>query len=92
VWGSFGCAALGYGQARQRISDLYTRHSDEFTDAMTAVVKLSTEGGEQEVRIFSPRGGYALGMFARTKIAKAFRVWVLDILDKETAQMEATLK
>lgn len=27
-----------------------------------------------------------MAMFARTKIAKAFRVWVLDILDKEVGQ------
>lgn len=35
--------ALGYGQAN-RINDLYTRHADEFTPAMTAVVTLPTEG------------------------------------------------
>lgn len=72
--------ALGYSQTN-RISDLYTRHADEFTADMTAVVKLPSEGGEQETRIFSPRGCYALGMFARTKVAKLFRVWVLDVLE-----------
>lgn len=61
--------ALGYGQAN-RINDLYTRHADEFTDAMTAVVTLPTEGGPQETRIFSLRGCHLLAMFARTPVAK----------------------
>jgi len=73
--------ALGYSQAN-RINDIYTRHADEFTDEMTAVVKLPTEGGEQDVRIFSLRGCHLLAMFARTPVAKAFRKWVLDVLDR----------
>ena len=73
--------ALGYGQAN-RINDLYTRHADEFTPAMTAVVTLPTEGGPQETRIFSLRGCHLLAMFARTPVAKQFRRWVLDVLDK----------
>jgi hypothetical protein len=52
---------------------------------MTAVVKLPTEGGEQETRIFSPRGCYALGMFARTRNAAEFRRWVLDVLEGKAA-------
>lgn len=76
--------ALGYRQ-ENRIADLYNRHADEFTPVMTALVKLPTAGGEQEVRIFSPRGCYALGMFARTPVAKAFRQWVLDVLEGKAA-------
>ncbi|MDQ9668887.1 hypothetical protein RF033_15005, partial [Serratia marcescens] len=34
-------------------------------------------------RIFSLRGAHLIGMFARTKLAKEFRKWVLDILDQE---------
>lgn len=52
---------------------------------MTAVVKLPTAGGEQDVRIFSLRGAHLLGMFARTERAVEFRRWVLDILDREIA-------
>ena len=77
--------ALGYKNHRQAIDDLYSRNSDEFTDAMTALVKLKTAGGLQEVRIFSPRGCYLLGMFARTEIAKEFRKWVLDVLEQHAA-------
>jgi prophage antirepressor-like protein len=78
-------SALGYRNPNADSANLYTRHADEFTDAMTAVIKLPTAGGEQETRIFSPRGCHALGMFARTKVAKAFRVWVLDVLDREVS-------
>jgi hypothetical protein len=65
---------------------LFDRHADEFTASMTAVVKLPTAGGDQETRIFSLRGCHLLAMLSRTKIAKTFRAWVLDILDKEVGQ------
>lgn len=74
--------ALGYSRGDQA-NDLYTRNADEFTDAMTALVELETSGGKQQVRIFSLRGCHLLAMLARTPIAKEFRKWVLDILDRE---------
>lgn len=77
--------ALGYNRA-DRVNELYARNSNEFTESMTSVVKLHTAGGEQETRIFSLRGVHLLAMFAKTEIAKEFRRWVLDILDRETAQ------
>lgn len=84
--------ALGYGEnADVSIRKLYTRHADEFTDAMTAVVTLPTEGGPQETRIFSLRGCHLLAMFARTPVAKAFRRWVLDVLDRMAAEERAAL-
>lgn len=72
--------ALDYadGKAIQRI---YSRNKDEFTDAMTGVVKLTTPTGEQESRIFSLRGAHLLAMLSRTAVAKEFRRWVLDILE-----------
>lgn len=73
-------SALGYVNPSM-IVRVYSRHAGEFTDDMTALVKLPTAGGEQETRIFSPRGCYALGMFARTKVAAEFRKWVLDVLE-----------
>lgn len=75
--------ALGYKNPDNAIKDLYTRNAAEFTDSMTALVKLPTAGGEQETRIFSLRGAHLLGMFARITKAAEFRRWVLDILDKE---------
>ncbi|PLT16302.1 MULTISPECIES: Bro-N domain-containing protein [Ralstonia] len=73
--------ALGYENPAQNIKNLFDRNADEFTDEMTQVVELDTAGGRQPVRIFSPRGCYLLGMLARTERAKAFRRWVLDVLE-----------
>ncbi|GAB7498688.1 BRO-N domain-containing protein [Bilophila wadsworthia] len=75
-------SALGYTAPDVQISKLYTRHADEFTPAMTAVVTLPTEGGPQETRIFSLRGCHLLAMFARTPVAKAFRKWCLDVIEQ----------
>lgn len=74
--------ALGYvdDKAVQRI---YARHADEFTKEMTGVVNLTTPSGKQDSRVFSLRGAHLLAMFARTNVAKAFRKWVLDVLDCE---------
>lgn len=73
---------------RRGIHDLYSRNADEFTDEMTQVLDLPTAGGVQPVRIFSPRGCYLLGMLARTEKAKAFRVWVLDVLEGRVAPVQ----
>lgn len=81
VRGSQIATALEYSSV-QRIIELYTRHADEFTPAMTDVVSLPTEGGPQETRIFSLRGCHLLAMFARTPVAKAFRKWVLDVIER----------
>lgn len=90
IRGSQIATALQYASV-QRVIELYTRHADEFTDAMTAVVTLPTEGGPQETRIFSLRGCHLLAMFARTPVAKAFRRWVLDVLDRLAAEERAAL-
>jgi prophage antirepressor-like protein len=76
--------ALGYARGH-KIQQVFERNKAEFTDNMTAVVKLPTAGGEQDTRIFSLRGAHLLAMFARTAIAALFRKWVLDILDAQTA-------
>lgn len=72
--------ALGYAKP-DKLLELYSRYAAEFTPSMTALVKLPTAGGVQEVRIFSLRGAHLLGMFARTERAAEFRRWVLDVLD-----------
>lgn len=76
--------ALGYKDQRS-LNALYAANAAEFTDRMTALVKLPTAGGMQEVRIFSLRGAHLLGMFARTARAAEFRRWVLDVLDDQAA-------
>ena len=75
--------ALGYKDQRD-CNKVYARNSDEFTETMTSLVELETEGGKQQVRIFSLRGCHLLAMLSRTKIAKEFRKWILDILDHQT--------
>ncbi|HDL1262105.1 TPA: hypothetical protein PWU92_002477 [Mannheimia haemolytica] len=78
--------ALGYADPSANISKLYERNKDEFTPSMTAIIDMDTASGMQKVRIFSLRGCWLLGMRSHTKVAKDFRKWVLDILDKEVSQ------
>ena len=68
--------ALGYRDTR-KVSHLFQRNCDEFTDDMTTVIKQ----GRTHVRIFSAHGAHLIAMFARTERAKAFRRWVLDVLE-----------
>lgn len=78
--------ALGYANDNA-VARIYARNEDEFTADMTEKVKLTLSGNlQKEVRIFSLRGAHLLAMFARTKVAKAFRKWVLDVLDREVQQ------
>ena len=64
------------------LRNLYKRNAEEFSDSMTALVDIETEGGVQKIRVFSLRGAHLLGMLARTKKAKEFRRWVLDIIEQ----------
>lgn len=79
------CLALEYSRTSD-IMRIYDRNADEFTPEMTALIEMQTNGGKQQVRIFSLRGAHLIAMFARTKVAKEFRRWVLDILDREVSQ------
>lgn len=81
--------ALDYADVRS-VTKIYSRNAEEFTSAMTTVVKLTTKGfgngsSEKNTRIFSLRGCHLIAMFARTNVAKDFRKWVLDILDREVS-------
>ena len=78
--------ALKYTQPSIAVMKIYDRNADEFTAEMTALIEMPTAGGLQKVRIFSLRGAHLIAMFARTKVAKDFRKWVLDILDREVLQ------
>lgn len=76
--------ALQYADDKA-VQRIYSRHAEEFTEQMTGVVKVTTPYGEQMTRAFSLRGAHLIAMFARTAVAKEFRRWVLDILDREVA-------
>lgn len=85
-------SALGYKNPTSDITNLYDRNADEFTDSMTRVIELTTAGGKQQVRVFSLRGAHLLGMLARTKAAKEFRHWVLDVLERESNRATPSVK
>ena len=81
-----------------KVTRLYQRHADEFTSDMTQLIEIvdnPTLGRSTNLsnyaRIFSLRGCHLLAMFARTPVAKAFRRWVLDVLDRLAAEEQAAL-
>lgn len=86
--------ALGYCD-ESKVSRLYRRNAGEFTQDMTQLIEISAEaqngllGSAGRCRIFSLRGCHLLAMFARTPVAKAFRRWVLDVLEKYAAEQQS---
>ncbi|MBN5380653.1 Bro-N domain-containing protein [Serratia marcescens] len=75
--------ALKYSNSRA-VTMLYNKYADEFTSGMSQVLEVSTSGNyRKKVRVFSLRGAHLIAMFARSDVAKEFRRWVLDILDRE---------
>ena len=79
---------LGYANSN-KVSNIYNRHKDEFTDSMTIVTKVRKCNKNSmidytQVRLFSPRGAHLIGMMSRTKIAKELRIWLLDLAARES--------
>ncbi|MPS60605.1 BRO family protein [Acinetobacter sp.] len=89
--------ALGYSKS-DAVTQVYDRNQDEFNSSMTMTLNLSVNHSVETlnlsvskksknltktISIFSLRGCHLIAMFAKTAIAKEFRKWVLDILDKE---------
>lgn len=83
--------ALDYKNIKS-VSNLYNSNKDEFSSSMTQVIESVTSGNyKTKTRIFSLRGCHLIAMFARTAVAKDFRKWVLDVLDKEIAEQYPNL-
>lgn len=90
--------ALGLSR-EDKVTQIYQRHADEFTNDMTQLIENIAEPQNEvsrnlssgRCRIFSLRGCHLLAMFARTPVAKAFRRWVLDVLDRLAAEERAAL-
>ncbi|HEC5300557.1 TPA: hypothetical protein QCG78_003089 [Enterobacter asburiae] len=87
-------SALQYASVRA-VTGLYNRYKDEFTESMSLVLKMNTKGfgggnSEKDTRIFSLRGAHLVAMLSKTPVAKEFRRWVLDILDKEVGEPAKT--
>lgn len=78
--------ALGYKHA-DSVTRIYNRKSDEFTSDMTKVID-NPQTVNLTVRVFSLRGCHLITFFARTPVAKEFRKWVLDVLEKEVTQQQ----
>ena len=78
--------ALGYKQI-DAVTKVFNRNSDEFTNDMTQIVK-NPQTPNLGVRTFTLRGCHLIAMFAKTPIAKEFRKWVLDVLEKEVLQQK----
>lgn len=76
-------SALGMAD-RRGVHMLWTRHKDEFSTNMTAVIR----DGRTQRRIYSIRGARLIAMLAKTPPAKSFRRDVLDVL--ETVAKNAT--
>lgn len=73
--------ALGYSRA-DAVTKIYDRNSDEFSSDMTKIID-NPQNPNLVLRVFSLRGCHLITFFARTSVAKEFRKWVLDILEKE---------
>lgn len=108
IWLTAGelARALGYAKANA-VTQVYERNQDEFNSSMTNVIDLNSERSVgslnlrlpkkehnlvKTVRIFSLRGAHLIAMFSKTAIAKQFRKWVLDILDREVLSQQVGSK
>lgn len=86
--------ALEYSRG-DKITQIYNRNADEFTPCMSINLKLRFNGlnnslREKAVRVFSLRGAHLIAMFASTPVAKEFRKWVLDLIEKETTVQQSS--
>ncbi len=83
--------ALGFKREDQA-AKIYRAHADEFTPDMAQLVEITDNANSAfptKSLIFSLRGCHLLAMFARTPVAKAFRRWVLDVLEKCAADQQS---
>ncbi|GAA5184595.1 hypothetical protein GCM10023345_15630 [Acinetobacter kookii] len=77
---------LGYSRL-DKVTQIFNRKADEFTSKMTRVIE-NPSNVNLTLRIFSLRGAHLIAIFARTAVAKEFRKWVLDVLEKEVLQQQ----
>lgn len=78
--------ALGYSRA-DAVTKIYDRNNDEFAYDMTKIID-NPQNPNLVLRVFSLRGAHLIAVFARTPVAKEFRKWVLDVLEKEVTQQK----
>lgn len=73
----------------KRVIKTYNRNKDEFTEKMTSLIDAQTPSGTQKVRVFSLRGAHLVAIFTRSKRAKQFRAWVLDLIEEHKNELSA---
>lgn len=93
-------SALGYSKS-DAVGQVYERNKDEFNSSMTTTITVKSNDSVETlnlsvskksknltktIRIFSLRGAHLIAMLSKTAIAKQFRKWVLDVLDREVGQ------
>ncbi|MDE9536100.1 P22AR C-terminal domain-containing protein [Xenorhabdus bovienii] len=91
--------ALDYKKS-DAVTQIYERNSDEFNSTMTETLKMSAsdkskgceDNLQKTVRVFSLRGAHLIAMFSKTGVAKEFRKWILDILDREVGKESQAIK
>lgn len=74
--------ALGY-KDNKAVLRVLKRCKDEFTPSMKGVVNLTTPGGTQKTVVLSFEGARLVTLLSRTPRGKAFRRWVLDLIERE---------
>lgn len=88
--------ALGYARV-DSLNKVFERNADEFDYTMTQVIDITDNANltfsnlVSKTRIFSLRGAHLITFFARTPVAKEFRKWALDILEKEIKPKAKTI-
>ena len=88
--------ALGYARV-DSLNKVFERNADEFDYTMTQVIDITDNANltfsnlVSKTRIFSLRGAHLITFSARTPVAKQFRKWALDILEKEIKPKAKTI-
>lgn len=76
------CQALGYKNPGQSAAGIYKHKKIEFPETMMRKMTVPTKSGKQEAIVFSVSGAYMLTFYSHTETAKAFRKWMMELIDK----------
>lgn len=71
---------LGYSHPRENINKIVQRNNYLKNKDFSCEVKMTSESGAKNTRIFTEDGIYEITMLAKTEKAKEFRSWVRKIL------------
>lgn len=82
---------LGYAKdnASAGVRKMHERHTDEFTAEDACRVKLTRQGQQRELLVFSETGCIKLGFFSNTPKSKEFRHWAAQVLTGAAVKLTA---